>query len=297
VTPAPLPPEEIERLKTLMEKATRTPWRLGADLEAICVGGNTPDAFTSNGWAKTIARIAKTTWCLPEQRFANARLVPAVVNALPALLAEIEAGRAGAERVTKEDYQRLFSLYETQCAHTEQLAVQLQQAQSELAALRQTAQPSDGAIPNRGDASRCDAQMAAWARTQLTTTTAAQPSDGARVLADAWRAVGECDGITVSVCATAAETWNRLCRLLDPLVGAAPSQLANGAQPAGRVSDEQTDAAYQAWFVYWTQECPDQSERQSESRDYCRAAMRKAISAAFATPPTAGAVDEGENGR
>lgn len=69
-------------------------------------------------------------------------LIVAAVNALPALLAEIEAGRAGAERV-----QALEALIDKQQAALSDVEERADKAEAELAALRQAAQPVDGVWP------------------------------------------------------------------------------------------------------------------------------------------------------
>jgi hypothetical protein len=129
MTPAPLPPEEIERLETLDAAACSPAWDVCPVLEEwetadgiarVSIGGK--EDLGDHWWTRQ-----------------DAELVVAMRNALPALLAEIKTGRAGAERV--RELERMLA---NAADWIEQIGYK---ATADLfrsdAAPRQAAQPSD----------------------------------------------------------------------------------------------------------------------------------------------------------
>jgi len=81
-----------EELRRLMDSATPGPWRLGADLTAVCTHHGGDDDFVKGGWAKTIAKTSFPIpkWMDPKQSLPNGRLIAAA----PDLAAEVLALRA-----------------------------------------------------------------------------------------------------------------------------------------------------------------------------------------------------------
>lgn len=75
---------------------TPTPWRVGADLTGICVerrdehGNSTPEAYTRNGWAKTVAKVTHGSWAPVDEHVANARFIVHAVNCHDELLRDCE---------------------------------------------------------------------------------------------------------------------------------------------------------------------------------------------------------------
>lgn len=73
---------------------TPGPYRVGADMESICLNRGTDDDYTSNGWAKKLATVHwKQSWMSAEESFANAHLIsaaPELYEALEGLLSDIE---------------------------------------------------------------------------------------------------------------------------------------------------------------------------------------------------------------
>ena len=59
-------------------KFTHGPYRVGADMESICLNRGTGDDYTSNGWAKKLATVHwKPSWMTAEESLANANLFAA----------------------------------------------------------------------------------------------------------------------------------------------------------------------------------------------------------------------------
>lgn len=184
--PAPLPPEEIERLNGLVEKALPGPWLIDDDWHKD--GILAPDAeHPHEPWV-----VANTTgYCGYGHDFKddNRALIIAAVNALPALLAEIEAGRAGAERVRAmtEALSYIGSGYYAAKDAPKILDEFVTLAREALAgsdaALRQAAQSAPDMIQQH------EKQLADWvdahpvfgpAHGAYTASKAAQPADGAQ---------------------------------------------------------------------------------------------------------------------
>lgn len=78
---------------------TPTPWRVGADLTGICVerrdehGNSTPEAYTRNGWAKTVAKVTHGSWAPVNEHVANARFIVHAVNCHDEMLAALTLAR------------------------------------------------------------------------------------------------------------------------------------------------------------------------------------------------------------
>ncbi len=91
---------------------TRGPWCVGADLRAVIVdwrdanGNQSRDATTSNGWAKTVAKIPHGTWASVSEHVANARLMAAAPDFEAALIA-VEMARL---TDAAEDWERATAL-------------------------------------------------------------------------------------------------------------------------------------------------------------------------------------------
>ena len=70
---------------------TAGPWRVGADLTGICIGwpgeedSLSPECFSKNGYAKTIAKVTHSPWADVTEHVANARLISAAPDLYGAL--------------------------------------------------------------------------------------------------------------------------------------------------------------------------------------------------------------------
>jgi hypothetical protein len=90
---------DTAKLRELLAKGTQGPWGQGQpDMTRIHPdwrdddGNSTAECFHRNGFAKTIATVGKEDgdWRPTEQQFSDVALIVAAVNALPALLDEVE---------------------------------------------------------------------------------------------------------------------------------------------------------------------------------------------------------------
>lgn len=72
-------------------KFTPGPWRVGADFESICLDGDSSRKFTSNGWAKCVAKVTERSWMEGTQPFHNAHLIAAAPDLYEALEGVITA--------------------------------------------------------------------------------------------------------------------------------------------------------------------------------------------------------------
>ncbi|WP_226552947.1 hypothetical protein [Celeribacter naphthalenivorans] len=70
-------------------KFTPGPWRVGSDLEKICLNGD--DKFTTNGWAKCVAKVTSPEWMGGTQAFHNANLIAAAPDLYEALSVVLDA--------------------------------------------------------------------------------------------------------------------------------------------------------------------------------------------------------------
>lgn len=109
-----------EELRRLAEAATPGPWRLGADLTAVCTHHGGDDDFVKGGWAKTIAKTSFPIpkWMDPKQSLPNGRLIAAA----PDLAAEVLALRAelSALRTREAETGRLHDLRAKHAAWSQQ---------------------------------------------------------------------------------------------------------------------------------------------------------------------------------
>lgn len=325
--PAPLPPEEIERLKSLDAAATGAPWKAleGAD-HAIAISRNMPTG--SMAVARLIGAVDTIygkgpVVCISEE---DRHLIVDMRNALPALLAEIEAGRAGAERVQE---------LEAEVARLKRGNVELSlamvsaaaaDAEERAAAVKSIASKIDQwsrHLSDPPDPETCTSLAISIADECAALRQAAQPADGAQVSVDLQqnklfiremnrlldaKGAGGCPDIPPPVgwdreCVKCAFKWRHVdwgaeCPVCegDITTPAAPAQV--GAQPAGRVeAPKKTLAELQA-------ELADVERQISEctswgaglaALDEWRRDLKRDI--ARATQPTAGASDDQENGR
>lgn len=78
------------RLSALAEKATKGPWRVGADL--IRVHPHSLSAFHKNGFAYTIATVGREgkDWRGIEQQCSDAALIVELVNNLPTIISALQ---------------------------------------------------------------------------------------------------------------------------------------------------------------------------------------------------------------
>jgi hypothetical protein len=92
-------------LAVAIAQHTPGPWRVGADLRAVCVGwtdanGNaSPAGFVRGGWPKVIAKIPHGSWAGIGEHVANARLIataPELLRVLELMNAEYRWSSAGA---------------------------------------------------------------------------------------------------------------------------------------------------------------------------------------------------------
>lgn len=94
--PAPLPPEEIERIDRLYQAATAGPWHYDRTTISAYVWPE-KGSWICNLVIPADCWHSETIEDNPGSR--DARSIVALHNAWPSIKAEIEAGRAGAERV------------------------------------------------------------------------------------------------------------------------------------------------------------------------------------------------------
>ena len=84
---------------------TAGPWRVGADLIGICIAwpgeedSLSPECFSRNGYAKTVAKVTHAPWAGIAEHVANARLIAAAPD-----LAEALASLVGLARMRGPDH-------------------------------------------------------------------------------------------------------------------------------------------------------------------------------------------------
>jgi hypothetical protein len=275
--PAPLPPEEIEQLKVL-----RKTWQDASQKWHVACQNGASEYQKRKLYKPSESALQDYTLAL--------------IGSFGALLAEIEAGRAGAERVRAlENALRIVGASDKVPASIRHVAnraiagdesIELNGAAKEAAANAAgracTACDGEGTVIVSDDgrsietACCCDCEGTGW-------IAALRPADGAQD-------VCKCCGGTKEL------RFERVKHPCPYCVPAAPAQV--GAQPAGRVeAPKKTLAELQA-------ELADVERQISEctswgaglaALDEWRRDLKRDI--ARATPPTAGAGDGQENGR
>jgi len=85
-------------------KFTPGPYRVGADMESICLSRGTSDDYTSNGWAKKLATVHwKQSWMTAEESLANANLFAAAPE-LYVMLAQTAEYFSDADGLEEDEY-------------------------------------------------------------------------------------------------------------------------------------------------------------------------------------------------